>query len=163
MDTLRILSLVFLSAFVFTPAFAQTTFNATSGSMVIHRGDGEGDFGVPFAVAGPDFSASGDISFVGPGDNPLDSPRPSGPSGPLLITGDSASGFFDMSLAVRGIPWSYPIGTTDFEASFGGKAPEPSTTALLLLGFAALGLQMRPRARCRLNIAELHNNPSPHK
>jgi hypothetical protein len=49
------------------------------------------------------------------------------------------------------------------QASYTLKAPEPSTTALLLLGFAALGLQMRPRARCRLNIAELRNNPSLHK
>jgi len=47
MDTLRTLSLVFLSVFASTPAFAQTTFNATNGSMVIHPGDGEGDFGVP--------------------------------------------------------------------------------------------------------------------
>ena len=36
MDTLRALSSAFLWAFVFTPVFAQpTSFNATSGSMVV--------------------------------------------------------------------------------------------------------------------------------
>ena len=105
MNNLRILSLAFLSACVCTAAFAQT-FNATSGSMVIHPGDQ----GVPFTVAGPGFSASGDI--VGPDDNPLDSPYFPGLTSSLLITGDSASGFFDMSLTVRGVPWSYPVGTT---------------------------------------------------
>jgi hypothetical protein len=78
MDTLRILSLVFLSAFVFTPAFAQTTFNATSGSMVIHVGN----VAVPFTAAGPDVSASGDISYVGAADNPLFPPAPPGLASP---------------------------------------------------------------------------------
>ena len=107
MDTLRTLSLVFLSFLVFAPAFAQTTFNATSGSMVIHPGDQ----GVPYTVAGSDFSASGNV--VGPAYNPLDSPYFPGLSNSLFVTGDSASGFFDMSLTVRSVPWSYPVGTTD--------------------------------------------------
>jgi hypothetical protein len=106
MDTLRTLSLAVLWAFLCVSAFAQTTFNATSGSMVIHPGDQ----GVPYTVGGADFSASGNI--VGPADNPLDSPYFPGLSNSLLITGDSASGFFDMSLTVRGVPWSYPVGTT---------------------------------------------------
>jgi hypothetical protein len=105
MDTLRTLSLAFLTVFVFTPAFAQTTFNATSGSMVIHPGDQ----GVPYTVAGPDFSASGDI--VGPGDNPFDLPIPP-ISGPSMISGDTAAGDLSMLLTVRGVPWSYPVGTT---------------------------------------------------
>jgi len=194
-------------------------FSATSGSLVIHVGD----VTVPFTAAGPDFSASGDISYVGAADNPLFSPRPPG-AGLLLIAGDSGSGFFDMSLTVRGVPWDYPVGTTadgdamaqffipdlvlphpgifsfpfDFNSSFRGrptsaappgvgcdviicttlelsgggtatldvvpdpnfhgllditqasytlKAPEPSTTALLLLGFAALGFQTLARMR----------------
>jgi len=144
MDTLRTLSLVFLSVFASTPAFAQTTFNATNGSMVIHPGDGEGDFGVPFTVAGPDFSASGDISFVGPGDNPLDSPRPPGPSGALLITGDSASGFFDMSLTVHGIPWSSFRGRPTSAAPPGVGCDVIMCTTLDFLGGGTATLDVVP-------------------
>ena len=55
MNTLRIPSLALLSAFVSTPAFAQSNFEVTSGSMTHFL---NGDY--PYTIAGPGAWSLGD-------------------------------------------------------------------------------------------------------
>jgi hypothetical protein len=102
MDTLRPLTLTFLWGFACTPALSQT-FNATHGSMVIHSLD-QAD---AYTIGGPDFSAFGSIA---PLTNPLDFPFSPGPVF-LLILGDTQEPSLSMSLTLRGVPWSLPMGT----------------------------------------------------
>jgi hypothetical protein len=102
MDTLRPLSLAFLCCFACSAALSQT-FNATNGSIVIHFLDQTDAYN----IAGPDFSAIGSIA---PFTNPLDSSFSPGPIS-LLILGDSQEPSLSMSLTLRGVPWSLPMGT----------------------------------------------------
>jgi hypothetical protein len=94
-------------------ASAQQMFNATSGSMI-----DPSDLGASYAVAGPGFSTSGVIDYSGFPLNPIDSPFTTGKLGELIFEGDTANPNLDkFSLAVHGVPWSYPMGTaTDGEA-----------------------------------------------
>ena len=99
-------------------ASAQQPFPATSGSA-----DANGD-GVSFSVAGPSFSTSGVIEYIGTGlVSPIgpDSPFTPGKIGQLGFFGDTGNPNLDMfSLTVQGVPWSYPTDTaTDGQASAG--------------------------------------------